>query len=125
MSKKSKIICAILTVLVIVAGFMIYAKVSNKLSFSNQKTAERDKYLAILVNNGDYPKEFVEEIANVNGFDGYDGLVSYLVSKDEVCHIPAFTYKGEDYEYKYPETYAIKGTVVYCDAVEMGVIPTN
>ena len=124
MRKSVKIICVILAVLVIALGFVVYAQASQ-LSQVKKATVERDKYLAVLVNNHDYPKEFIGEIANVNGFDGYDDMVSYLVSKGELYHIPAFTYKGADYECEYQETYAIKGVVVYCDAVEMGVIPAD
>ena len=122
--KNKKIICAVLAVLVIAMSFMIYAQASQ-LSQIKQKIAERDQCLAILVNNHDYPDEYIEMLAGVNGFHGYDDMVSYLVSKGELYHIPAFTYKGDDYEYEYSETYALKGTVVYNDAIEMGVIPMN
>lgn len=121
MKSVVKIICCVMfTILLIGICFVIYAQAS-RLNQAEQEIANRNRYLAVLVNNHDYSEEFINQVANVSGFDGYDDMVSYLVSKGELHHIPAFTCGSVNYA----ETYALKDTVVYCDAVEMGVIPAN
>lgn len=83
---------------------------------------EEEQELAVLVSNQDFPDEELNRIAIEKGYGSLHMMIGHLVHVGELVYIPAFTYEGEDGTYEYEATYSTKRTVVYNDAVEMGVI---
>lgn len=83
--------------------------------------------LAILVNNKDFPVTYIDEVAKLNGYNGYVEMVMDLIDEELLFYIPSFTTygyseDGEPEEINYETTFAVEGTIVYNAAVEFGVI---
>ena len=83
-----------------------------------------DESLAVLVSNGDYPDEVLDQIAKNHDYTDLQDMINDLVDKGELVYIPPFTYRDKDgNKHEYTEgTYTTNRTVIYSDAVEMGVI---
>lgn len=75
--------------------------------------------LAVLVSNKDLPIEMLNKIAISNDYVNYNEMINHLVSIDELYYIPEFI--SED-GFKYESTYTVDGTIIYEDALEMGII---
>ena len=109
------------------------AKPNDNVPVENESTEKKDDYkytemdLATLVSNGDDTKQNLESIADEYGYKDLQDMIDKLVEKGLLYKIPAFTYtwideNGEEKSEEYEETYTIRGTIIYNNAAEMGVI---
>lgn len=109
---KKIIVLILITMTVIAYGAVCIHAFKNK-------TAETCNELASIVSNRDLN---LEEVAKEYYFEDSAEMIDFLVKGGYLVYIPEFTYVGDDYVYTYSSRYTTKGTIVYNDALAMGVI---
>ena len=126
-------LCVSMFLSVVGCGKKEESKPNDNISVENESTENKDDYkytemdLATLVSNGDDTTQSLESIAVEYGYKDLQDMIDKLVEKGLLYKIPAFTYKwidenGEEKSTEYQETYTIRGTVIYNNAADMGVI---